>query len=425
VQALDITLLEPERQLLASVPTKNTEAYNYYTRGNDYSSRPFADENNLKIAVQMYTEAIRLDDKFALAHAKLSVAYSGMYQFRDDRTEERLAMALDEAKRALELDSELPEAHWALGVYYYWGRSDYVRALDEFRIALKSQPKNSQFLAMIGYMQRAQGKREQALPYLKKAFEHNPLDYNLAFELGNTFSEMRKYPEAEPYYDQAILLAPDENFPYYLKARLYLVWKGSTQEARNVLERASEYINLEEVPRMVELLFRLDVLDKKYEEALARLPLESSEPDNLTIADTLRYAQIYGFMKETELAEKYYDKARSILESKVKEDPNYAWGHSMLGIAYAGLGRTDKAIQEGQTSVKLLRSRKGNEKNPNAARDMAQIYVMVGKYDLAIKQLNFVLSVPLNLSIKLLRIDPTWAPLLDHPSFKKLIDSDK
>jgi serine/threonine protein kinase/tetratricopeptide (TPR) repeat protein len=425
VQALDITLLEPERKSLASIPTKNTEAYNYYIRGNEYSSRPFADENNLKIAVQMYKEAIRLDDKFALAHAKLSVAYSGMYHFSDDRTEERLAMALDEAKKALELDTELPEAHWALSVYYYWGRSDYVQALDELQIAQKSQPNNSQLLATIGYIQRRQGKYEQALANIKGAFELNPLDYNLAFELGNTFSEMRKYAQAKPYYEQAILLAPDENFPYYLKARLYLVWKGSTQEARDVLERASEYINLAEVPRMVELLFRLDVLDGKYEEALTRLPLESSEPDNLSIADTLRYAQIYGFKKETELAEKYYNDARIILESKVKEDPNYAWGHSMLGIAYAGLGRTDKAIQEGQTGVKLLRSRKGNERNPNAARDMAQIYVMVGEFNLAIEQLNFVLSVPSGLSIRLLRIDPTWAPLRDHPSFKKLVESDR
>jgi tetratricopeptide (TPR) repeat protein len=176
---------------------------------------------------------------------------------------------------------------------------------------------------------------------------------------------------------------------------------------------------------MVELLFRLDVLDKKYEEALTRLPLESSEPDGLSIADTLRYAQIYGFKKETELAEKYYNDARSILESKVKEDPNHAWYHSKLGIAYAGLGRTDKAIQQGQMGVRLLRSRKGNERNPNPARDMAKIYVMVGKYDLAIKQLNFVLSVPSNISIPLLQLDPAWAPLLDHPRFQKLIDSDK
>ena len=187
------------------------------------------------------------------------------------------------------------------------------------------------------------------------------------------------------------------------------------------MERASEYINLAEVPRMVELLFRLDVLDGKYEKALDRLPLESPINDGLNVLDVLRYAQIYGYMGEMTLAEKYYNDARRILESRVREYPNSPGFHSMLGIAYAGLGLTDKAILEGQTGVKLLRSRKGDERNPNAARDMAQTYVMVGKYDLAIKQLDFVLSVPSDLSIKLLHIDPTWAPVLNYPGFKKLL----
>jgi serine/threonine protein kinase/tetratricopeptide (TPR) repeat protein len=425
VQALNITLLEPERQLLASIPTKNTEAYNYYMRGNEYSSRPFADENNLKIAVQMYEEAVRLDDKFALAHAKLSVAYSGMYHFGDDRTEQRLSMALDQANRALKLDPELPEAHWALGVYYYWGRSDYVRALDEFQIALKSRPKNSQFLAMIGYMQRAQGKLEQALPYLKKAFEHNPLDYNLAFELGNTYRDMRKYSRAEPYYEQAILLAPDENFPYYLKAKLYLVWKGRTKEARDVLERASEYINLAEVPRMVELLFRFDVLDKKYEEALARLPLFSPSTDELTFLDALRYAQIYEYMGKTALAKKYCDKARSILEPQVKKYPNSRPGrHSRLGIAYAGLGPKFKedAIREGKKAVELVHNNKDSQSYFSAARDLAYVYIKVSEFDAAIDQIEYMLSFPGLLSIPLLQLDPAWDPLRDHPRFKKLIE---
>jgi serine/threonine protein kinase/tetratricopeptide (TPR) repeat protein len=425
VQALNITLLEPERQLLASIPTKNTEAYNYYMRGNEYSSRPFADENNLKIAVQMYEEAVRLDDKFALAHAKLSVAYSGMYHFGDDRTEQRLSMALDQANRALKLDPELPEAHWALGVYYYWGRSDYVRALDEFQIALKSRPKNSQFLAMIGYMQRAQGKLEQALPYLKKAFEHNPLDYNLAFELGNTYRDMRKYSRAEPYYEQAILLAPDENFPYYLKAKLYLVWKGRTKEARDVLERASEYINLAEVPRMVELLFRFDVLDKKYEEALARLPLFSPSTDELTFLDALRYAQIYEYMGKTALAKKYCDKARSILEPQVKKYPNSRPGrHSRLGIAYAGLGPKFKedAIREGKKAVELVHNNKDSQSYFSAARDLAYVYIKISEFDAAIDQIEYMLSFPGLLSIPLLQLDPAWDPLRDHPRFKKLIE---
>jgi serine/threonine protein kinase/tetratricopeptide (TPR) repeat protein len=375
-QAIDIKLSPSEQRALAYIPTNNIEAYSCYIRGNSYFSRPFQNEENLKSTVDWYEKATNLDDTFALAYAKLSVAYSGMYHFRHDRTEERLTMALDEANRALVLDPELPEAHWALGAYYYWGRSDYVRAFDELQIAQKSQPKNNEFIAMIGYVQRAQGNREQALSDLKKAFELNPLDFRLAYEIGNTYKDMGKYPEVEPYYEQAISLAPDEHHLYFLKARLYLVWKGNTKESWDVLDRASQYINLADYWRIVILLFELDVLDRRYEEALALLPLFSPSTDELTFLDALRYAQIHEYMEEFALAEKYYNKARSILEPQVKKYPNSRPGlHNNLGIAYAGLGFKDDAIREGKKAVELVHDNKDSGSYFSAAKDLAYVYI--------------------------------------------------
>jgi hypothetical protein len=50
---------------------------------------------------------------------------------------------------------------------------------------------------------------------------------------------------------------------------------------------------------------------------------------------------------------------------------------------------------------------------------------MVGEFDAAIDQLEFLLSIPSEVSIPLLRLDPTWAPLCDHPRFKKLVEAGK
>jgi hypothetical protein len=50
---------------------------------------------------------------------------------------------------------------------------------------------------------------------------------------------------------------------------------------------------------------------------------------------------------------------------------------------------------------------------------------MVGEFDLAIDQLEFLLSIPSELSIHLLRLDPDWAPLRDHRRFKKLLEEGK
>ena len=57
------------------------------------------------------------------------------------------------------------------------------------------------------------------------------------------------------------------------------------------------------------------------------------------------------------------------------------------------------------------------------AEDLALIYVMVGKYYDAIKQIKYLLSIPGFLSTKILEIDPRWAPLRNRPEFKRMMES--
>ena len=52
----------------------------------------------------------------------------------------------------------------------------------------------------------------------------------------------------------------------------------------------------------------------------------------------------------------------------------------------------------------------------------ARIYVMVGEYDAAIDQLDFLLSIPSRISVPLLRIDPLYDPPRDHPRFQALLE---
>ena len=135
----------------------------------------------------------------------------------------------------------------------------------------------------------------------------------------------------------------------------------------------------------------------------------------------MRYAGIHRHMNDNELAKKYYDEGRSVLEAKIQQQPNDVRFHSALGIAYAGLGRKQDAIREGKLAVELLPVNKDAWRGTSRVRDLARIYVMVGEFDLAIDQIEFLLSIPGGLSIPLLRLDPVWAPLREHPRFKKLL----
>ena len=158
-----------------------------------------------------------------------------------------------------------------------------------------------------------------------------------------------------------------------------------------------------------------------------RLSSKSEDVDNLNyfIPNAQRYALIYAYMNKKELAKKCYGEARSILETKITEQPEDARFHSSLGIAYAGLGRKEDAIREGELAVELLPVSKDAFDGPSRVEDLAKIYVMVGEFDAAIDQLDFLLSIPSNLSIPLLRLDPAWDPLRDHPRFIKLVETDK
>jgi len=422
-QALNIALVEPERQALRSRPTENMEAYDYFLRGNEYEHRSDR-ENDFKIAIQMYERAVELDPKFALAYAQLSRSHAKMYWFYYDRTGERLEMAKKAVDRALQLEPDSPETHLALGHYYYHGQSDWDRALEEFAIARKSQPNNSDLLLGIGAVQRRKGKFEEALANIKRASELNPLSNHLNYELGHTFLLMRNYPEALRSLNRSISLAPDLPYPYYWKGELYLRWEGSTEKARAVVEEALKTIRSPEESRIIDLLITLDVYDGNYQKALDRLSLKSEDIDFqlFFIPGAIQYAGIYGYMNENELAKKYYDEGRNILEAKIQQQPDDARFHSTLGIAYAGLGRKQDAIREGRLAVELLPVSKEAWRGYCRAKDLAQIYVMVGEFDSAIDQIEFLLSIPGELSIPLLRLDPDWAPLRDHPRFKKLLE---
>ncbi|MHC4535864.1 MAG: tetratricopeptide repeat protein [Planctomycetota bacterium] len=409
----------------ASRPTENMEAYDYYLRGNEYYYRSFL-ENDFRIAMGMYEKAVELDPTFALAYAQLSRAHLFVYWMYYDRSDARLAMAKEAVDRTFQLNPELPEVHIALGYYYYHGHLDYNRALEQFAIARKSQPNNSKILEGIGFVQRRQGKFEQALTNLKKASELDPRYGRLVGEIGDTYVHLRNYPEAERYFNRAISLAPDLSGFYNKKAWLYLRREGSTEKARAVLEKALQNVKSAEEPSIINLLVTLEVFDGNYQEVLDRLSLKSEDIDGQEyfIPHALRYAQIYGYMKKNELAKKYHDEARSILESRIEERPEDVRFHSSLGITYAGLGRKQDAIREGKLAVELLPVNKEAMRGQPRVKDLANIYVMVGEYDLAIEQLEYLLSRPGGLSIPLLRLNPAWIPLRDHPRFKKLIDSD-
>jgi serine/threonine-protein kinase len=127
-------------------------------------------------------------------------------------------------------------------------------------------------------------------------------------------------------------------------------------------------------------------------------------------------------MNEPELSHNSFDSARILLEKEAEEQPDDPRTHSWLGIVYAGLGRKEEAIREGKLGTELYPVSKDAYWGPWYVSYLAQIYVMVGEYEEALDQIEYLLSIPTSLSVALLKLDPLWNPLRNHPRFKRLLE---
>jgi len=413
--ALNVALLEPERRVLESKPTANLEAYGYYLRGNEYLNRSYQVEGSVRPAIAMYEKATSLDSTFALAYAKLSFAHNGLFWFGFDPSPERLAASKRAADRALELQGDLPEGHVALGYYYYHGQLDYDRALEQFALAQRGRPSNSEVLAAIGFVQRRQGKWEQAVTSLVKAIQLDPRSNDYAEELGETYLAMRDYPNAERWFDRAQALAPDWALIYAWKAWLYLLWKGDVGRAQRVFSEASRDVSTEELLAAAARISWgkvVTLFDQDYRKKVAGLSLASFGTD--TAAFHRSKAQVNALMNQPRVARAHFDSARVVLEGRVRRRPDDPFAHVGLSRVYASLGRKADAIREGTEAVAVLPSSKDAYVGPWMVENLAEIYVM-----------GSVVGTPGGITVPLLQRDPIWAPLRGNPEYEKLLQAKR
>jgi tetratricopeptide (TPR) repeat protein len=110
-----------------------------------------------------------------------------------------------------------------------------------------------------------------------------------------------------------------------------------------------------------------------------------------------------------------------MMTENLKREPQNASYHSDLGIALAGLGRKQEAIQKGLEAVDLQPASKDAIDGFSHVEALARIYTMVGEYDEAIRRLQYLMSIPGVLGIGALRLDPAWKPLHHKAEFQALL----
>ena len=176
--ALQANLSPSESHVLAAVRTPDTEAYDLFLRGEyefrQAESSPAADAYDRADA--FYRQALARDPNFAEAAAALARSRLLRRWFVSPLAPAELEEVKSLIDRALALAPNSPEAHLALGLFFYFAHRQYEMALAEFNRTLELQPNNALARQYCAWVYRRRGEWERSLAYSQRAQELDPRD---------------------------------------------------------------------------------------------------------------------------------------------------------------------------------------------------------------------------------------------------------
>ncbi|PYJ22048.1 MAG: hypothetical protein DME99_06480 [Verrucomicrobia bacterium] len=426
---LQAKLSPQEKARVEEVPTGNTEAYVFYLRANQIERNPDTLLEDYKASEQLYTQAIKLDPNFALAHARLASLCAEIFHYYEP-TEGWRTKARTEAQIALRLQPDLAEAHIALGQYIYWMDQDYERALEQFDIASRLSPSNGEIGRLIAAIKRRQGKWEQSLEVYEKVARIDPQNPNIVRELIFINTAMRRWPEAAGWAEKMRAMAPASLVAKVQSGYVDFWWKGDTGLLKSLLSEVPADVD----PDGTVTSCRWDVAMLGRDYATARRVLETSSLNEVSYTNagstpkTFLQGCVYLAQGDNENAQKAFEMARPSFEASVKEAPLSADRHANLGWLYAFMGRKNEAIREGRRAVELKPESRDAVDGAIMNCYLALIYARVGEKDLAFPLIERLLKTPgavdsvdYSITVNDLKYRWEWDPMRSDPRFQKLI----
>lgn len=206
------------------------DAYRAYLRGRFFWNK--RTEAGLRKAIESFNESIAQDSSYAPAYAGVADSYallgSNFYDVVPPR--EAMPLAKDAARKALELDPQLAEAHTSLGyvlMAYDW---DLPAAEKEFRQAFRFNPSYATAHHWYGHYLLAAGQPDQAAAEMKQAQAIDPLSLPVNVGVGWCSYFARRYDEAIAQYRKALELEPGFALAHQALA-MALEQKGAYNEA--------------------------------------------------------------------------------------------------------------------------------------------------------------------------------------------------
>lgn len=232
-QRLSIRLLPRVR---SQAPAPSPEAHMTYLRGLYFWNK--RSEEGLRRAITLFRQALDLSPGYAKARAGLATSYARLATSADAmQARQARDLADAEARRALELEPELPEGHAALAsvrCQFDWNWSECGAELER-TVAL--DPNYASGHQWLGEYLVQRGRFAAGLEELKKARALDPVSASIHTNLGIGYMYARRYDEALACFGEALELEPDFLLAHRVEG-LTLVRSGRVEEGLASLQRA-------------------------------------------------------------------------------------------------------------------------------------------------------------------------------------------
>jgi TolB-like protein/Tfp pilus assembly protein PilF len=213
--ALEIELVKGAPRPAARTMTGSTDAYLLYLEGRYFWHRRFAGQ--IQKAMECFEKAMRLDPSFAPAHCGLADSYGslGVWAFKPAHDVFPRAAAL--AKRAIELDPDLAEAHGSMALVHMFYDWDWASAERELAHAIALNPGSALNHLWAGHYLSIIGRSDEAVAEVLDAQSRDPLSPSLNANAGWTCYLAGRHEQAIVELQRVL-----DRFPGNPMALLYL-----------------------------------------------------------------------------------------------------------------------------------------------------------------------------------------------------------
>jgi DNA-binding winged helix-turn-helix (wHTH) protein/TolB-like protein len=331
-QSIRLKLTGEESRRFTKRSTERPDAYEAYVKGRYFWNK--RTDKGLKKGLEYFRQAITLDPMFAEAYVGVADSYGTLGLYAVLPPKEAFPAAKEAAKRALEMDDGLAEAHATLGFIYFYYDWNGADAANEFRRALADNPNyamahswygeslaaTGRYPEAVAEAQRAleddplsliigsnagwtlslAGKPDQAIEILRKAIEIDPSFPRTHYRLGRAYEQKKSYDMAISELEQAVSLSGGDACYKGSLGHAYAI-SGNTNQARKVLQELEERVGQPYVPAYaIGLVYAglgdsdhaISWLQKAYEDRSTSIAFLKLDPELSSLHSDPRFEQL-------------------------------------------------------------------------------------------------------------------------------------